>query len=315
MAPVLMGNPERPELSDELMECLRRTDSTIAKYFARAVFRSDVRGELPLVKTRSLILQSRYDYVAPTMVGQYLHRHIADSKLVMMDAQGHFPQLSAPSDAVAAISAFLERSALEGKGKGEGGRRGAKPPMFPHAVPGRAPFLGLNAHAAAASKSMTEALRNELQESLLSRMGEMYLQLGRYDMYALSLQGLLDQNLGSSDEQRLTLRTRGAEIIRLMAELPAETRAHFIVTDLELRKVLDRHEISARHGAVIPGVRAGCSDSRWFAARKARDWFDQANSSVEDIRASLEAVERDILKIVSLCFRVSFCALAVERAR
>jgi hypothetical protein len=66
---------------------------------------------------------------------------------------------------------------------------------------------------------------------------------------------------------------------------------------------------------VIPGVHAGCSDSRWFAARKSRDWFDQANSSVEDIRTSLEAVERDILKIVSLCFRVSFCALAVERAR
>jgi sigma-B regulation protein RsbQ len=315
MAPVLMGNPERPELSDELMECFRRTDSTIAKDFARAVFRSDVREELPLVKTRSLILQSRYDYVAPTLVGQYLHRHIADSKLVMMDAQGHFPQLSAPSDAVAAISAFLERTALEGKGKGEGGRRGAKPPMFPHAVPGSAPFLGLNAHAAAAGKSMTEELRNELQESLLSRMGEMYLQLGRYDMYALSLQGLLNQKLGTGDEQRLTLRTRGAEIIRLMAELPAETRAHFMATDLELRKVLDRHEISARHGAVIPGVHAGCSDSRWFAARKSRDWFDQANSSVEDIRTSLEAVERDILKIVSLCFRVSFCALAVERAR
>jgi sigma-B regulation protein RsbQ len=308
MAPLFMGNPDRPELSDELLESFRRTDSIIAKDFARTVFRSDLREKLPRVKTRSLILQSCYDCVAPTLVGQYIHRHIRGSELVMMNAQGHFPQLSAPSDAVAAISAFLERSGSQRIDR----QRGGTSAISPHPDPGKVRFLGLQVYTGARN-STAEQERNELHESLLSRSGELQLQLGRYDMYALSLHTFLKQALDEADDQRQTLRTRGAEIIRLMGHLPPETRAHFIVTDLELRKVLDRHEISARHGAVIPGLAAASIDSRWFAARKSRDWFDQANSSLEDIRLSLEAVERDILKVVSLCFRVSICALAIAR--
>lgn len=298
MAPVLMANPDRPELSTELMESFRRTDATIAGEFACAIFRSDLREELPQVKTRSLILQSSYDCMVPALVGQYIHRQIQDSKLVMMNAQGHFPQLSAPNHAVAAISDFLERSAEDD----EAAARTFRNPKSRHVM------------YSAGAISRFEAQHHELQESLLSRTGELYLQLGRYDMYALSLHSLLQDAVGEKDTQRLTLRTRGAEIIRLMVDLPPETRAHFIVTDLELRKVLDRHEISARHGAVIPGLRPVAVDHRWFAARKSRDWFDHANSSLDDLRGYLQAVERDILKLVSLCFRVSNCALAVGRA-
>jgi sigma-B regulation protein RsbQ len=298
MAPVFMANPDRPELSTELVESFRRTDATIATEFARTIFRSDLREDLPLVQIRALILQCSDDCVAPALVGQYLHRQIRDSQLVMMDAQGHFPQLSAPNHAVAAISHFLQRSAAEDEGTGRGFGN-AKSGQVLHTV---------------SRISRIEAQRHELQESLLSRTGELYLQLGRYDMYALSLYSLLQEASGEKDDERLNLRTRGAEIIRLMVDLPPETRAHFIVTDLELRKVLDRHEISARHGAAIPGLRSASIDQRWFAARKARDWFDHANSSLEDICGTLEAVERDILKLVSLCFRVSNCALAVGRA-
>jgi sigma-B regulation protein RsbQ len=300
MAPLFMGNADRPELTHELLENFRRTDSIIARDFARTVFRSDLREALPLLKTRTLILQSSYDLMAPTLVGQYMHRQLPDSELVMMNAQGHFSPLSAPNDVVAAISAFLDR------------QRG-KPPVSAHFAAGKPPLLGLQLHTGTRTPQ-AEVQLNELQESLLSRVGELQLHLGRYDMYALALQTLLNQLLGEADHQRLTLRTRGAEIIHLMRGLTPETRAHFIVTDLELRKVLDRHEISARNGAVLPGLAAVSIDSRWFATRKSRDWFDQSNSSLEDTRTSLEAVERDILKVVSLCFRVSNCALAVGRA-
>jgi len=298
MAPLFMANPERPELSTELIESFRRTDATIAGDLASTMFRSDLREELPLVTTRSLILQCAGDCMAPALVGQYIHRQIQHSKLVMMNAQGHFPQLSAPNHAVAAISDFLERPAAPHEGIARGfGHSTLRDAM--HSV-GRI--------------SRIDVQRHELQEALLSRTGELHLQLGRYDMYALSLHSLLQDALREKDDQRLTLRTRGAEIIRLMIDLPPETRAHFIVTDLELRKVLDRHEISARHGAVIPGLRSAMIDHRRFAARKSRDWFDHANSTMEDIREYLELVERDILKLVSLCFRISNCALAVGRA-
>jgi sigma-B regulation protein RsbQ len=306
MAPVFMGNPDRPELSQELLESFRRTDSTIARDFARTIFRSDLRDELTQVKTRALILQSGYDCVAPTLVGQYMHRQIPGSELVMMSSRGHFPQLSAPNDAVAAISAFL-------RGRDSGLRQTrAKSPLFAHPGQGKTPFLGLTDRARG-GKSALEAQRDELQDGLLSRTGELQLQLGRYDMYALSLQTLLRKKNVRVDHERLTLRTRGAEIIRLMQDMPPETRAQFILIDLELRKVLDRHEISARNGAALPGLSAASIDSRWFAERNARDWFDQANNSVQDMRRWLEVVERDILKLVSLCFRMSNCALAVGR--
>ena len=38
MAPTIMGNPSRPELSEELANSFCRTDPEIAKHFARTVF-------------------------------------------------------------------------------------------------------------------------------------------------------------------------------------------------------------------------------------------------------------------------------------
>lgn len=46
MAPVIMGNPERPALSDELSSTLCRTDPEIARAFARTTFLSDNRSDL-----------------------------------------------------------------------------------------------------------------------------------------------------------------------------------------------------------------------------------------------------------------------------
>jgi sigma-B regulation protein RsbQ len=41
-------------------------------------------------------------------VGEYVHRHLPGSRLVKMQASGHCPNLSAPEETVAAISAFLD---------------------------------------------------------------------------------------------------------------------------------------------------------------------------------------------------------------
>jgi sigma-B regulation protein RsbQ len=107
MAPVIMGNPERPELGEELTNSFCRTDPAIAKKFARVSFLSDNRADLPRVRTRSLVLQCSEDAIAPRVVGEYVHRHLAGSRLVVMEATGHCPNLSAPAETVAAIRAFL----------------------------------------------------------------------------------------------------------------------------------------------------------------------------------------------------------------
>lgn len=107
MAPVIMGNSDRPMLGAELTESFCRTDPEIAKQFARVTFLSDNRAELPLVTTPSLILQCRQDVIAPLAVGEYVHRHLAGSELVVLDATGHCPQLSAPTATIAAMRRFL----------------------------------------------------------------------------------------------------------------------------------------------------------------------------------------------------------------
>jgi sigma-B regulation protein RsbQ len=107
MAPVIMGNPDRPELGDELTNSFCRTDPAMARVFAQATFLSDNRVDLDAVTLPTLILQCSNDAIAPPEVGAFVHNHIAGSKLVTLDATGHCPQLSAPKVTLNAIEAFL----------------------------------------------------------------------------------------------------------------------------------------------------------------------------------------------------------------
>ncbi|MCP3138089.1 alpha/beta fold hydrolase [Pyxidicoccus xibeiensis] len=107
MAPVIMGNPDRPELGQELTNSFCRTDPDIARHFAHVTFHSDNRADLPKVKARALILQCSQDVIAPEAVGRYVHRNMADSQLMVLEATGHCPNLSAPEETVAAMRLFL----------------------------------------------------------------------------------------------------------------------------------------------------------------------------------------------------------------
>ena len=108
MAPVIVGNPERPELGEELTNSFCRTHPDIAAHFARVTFLSDNRGDLGRVQIPSLVLQCSQDAIAPETVGEYVHAQMPRSELVHMRATGHCPNLSAPDELIAAIRAFLE---------------------------------------------------------------------------------------------------------------------------------------------------------------------------------------------------------------
>jgi sigma-B regulation protein RsbQ len=109
MAPVIMGNAERPELGAELTASFCRTDPEIARRFARVTFLSDNRSDLARVAIPTLILQCHDDAIAPVAVGEYVHDSIPGSELVIVEATGHCPNLSAPAATTAAISAFVRR--------------------------------------------------------------------------------------------------------------------------------------------------------------------------------------------------------------
>jgi sigma-B regulation protein RsbQ len=106
MAPIIMGNPDRPELGEELTNSFCRTDPAIARVFARTTFLSDNREDLASVRLPTLILECRQDAIAPPEVGAYVHAAIPGSRIVTLDAVGHCPQLSAPEITAAAIASF-----------------------------------------------------------------------------------------------------------------------------------------------------------------------------------------------------------------
>lgn len=107
MAPAIMGNPDRPELGQELTNSFCHTDPEIAKRFARTTFLSDNRADLDGVTARCLVIQCSDDIVAPQQVGAYVHHKLPNSTLVHFEASGHCPNLSAPEETIAAIEAFV----------------------------------------------------------------------------------------------------------------------------------------------------------------------------------------------------------------
>ncbi|MGW0719177.1 alpha/beta fold hydrolase [Streptomyces sp. NPDC002778] len=108
MAPVIMGNPERPELGEELTNSFCRTDPEIARVFARVTFLSDNRSDLAAVRVPTLIAQCSRDAIAPPEVGAFVHAQIPGSRLITLNATGHCPQLAAPEETAEAIAAFVK---------------------------------------------------------------------------------------------------------------------------------------------------------------------------------------------------------------
>jgi sigma-B regulation protein RsbQ len=111
LAPAIMKNPERPELSAELTESFCSTDPVIARRFAEATFFADNRGDLHKVKVPSLVLQCSDDIIAPDSVGDYLAHELPGSTLHNLQATGHCPHMSHPEETIAAIKAYLAQQA------------------------------------------------------------------------------------------------------------------------------------------------------------------------------------------------------------
>jgi sigma-B regulation protein RsbQ len=107
MAPVIMGNEDRPELGEELTNSFCRTDPEIARSFARVTFLSDNRADLGKVDVPALVLQCSDDAIAPEAVGRYVAEQMPGARFAMLDAVGHCPNLSAPEGTAAAIEEFL----------------------------------------------------------------------------------------------------------------------------------------------------------------------------------------------------------------
>ncbi len=107
LAPVIMKNPEHPELTGELEQSFCSTDPLTARRFAEATFFADNRGDLPEARVPALILQCSEDAIAPREVGEYVHRHLPGSTFRLLEATGHCPHMSHPAETIRAIREYL----------------------------------------------------------------------------------------------------------------------------------------------------------------------------------------------------------------
>ena len=107
MAPVIMGNADRPELAAELASSFCRADPEIAYHFASLIFLSDNRSQLKNIRTRTLVMQTANDPIVPESVGRYLAASIPASNYALLNATGHCPHMSAPAEVIEAIRKFL----------------------------------------------------------------------------------------------------------------------------------------------------------------------------------------------------------------
>jgi sigma-B regulation protein RsbQ len=107
LTPVIMKNPERPELTKELEASFCSTDPEIARRFAEATFYADNRADVSKVRVPSLVLQCSEDAIAPREVGEYMHRNLRGSAFRVMEATGHCPHMSHPEETIRLIKEYL----------------------------------------------------------------------------------------------------------------------------------------------------------------------------------------------------------------
>jgi sigma-B regulation protein RsbQ len=107
IAPLVMGNADRPELGEELTANFCSTNPAIAKEFARVTFLTDSRGDLDKLTIPTLTIQCMDDMLVPHEIGLYIQQRLPNNTLTVINATGHCPHLSAAQETVEAILAYL----------------------------------------------------------------------------------------------------------------------------------------------------------------------------------------------------------------
>lgn len=107
LAPAIMGNPDQPELGQDLTNSFCSTNPQMARNFARVTFLSDNRADLPKLQVESLTLQCYDDIITPIPVGEYILKNTPNNQMVFLEATGHCPHLSAPQEVIRSIKTYI----------------------------------------------------------------------------------------------------------------------------------------------------------------------------------------------------------------
>ncbi|AYC28903.1 alpha/beta fold hydrolase [Paenisporosarcina cavernae] len=108
LAPIVMENEDRPYLKQELVDNFTTGNKEISKEFARVTFYCDHRRDVRHVRVPVHILQTKHDGVVPLEAAEYLVETIPDASIQIMEATGHYPQLSQPEETIRHIQSKVK---------------------------------------------------------------------------------------------------------------------------------------------------------------------------------------------------------------
>lgn len=101
IAPILTGMNDVQ--SSKLIASFCSTKPDVAKHFAMVTFTSDHRDLLPMIRTKTHIVQCLRDNLVPTSVGKFMNQMIKNSEYYELDASGHCPHLTHPHEVAGII--------------------------------------------------------------------------------------------------------------------------------------------------------------------------------------------------------------------
>ena len=94
---------KRRNLAEELVLQEDYLEIEQERFSDRMGFAVDAAEEVRHALVPSLILQHREDSLAPLTVGEYLHQHLKNSRLQVLDVAGHCAHMSHPELVVSAM--------------------------------------------------------------------------------------------------------------------------------------------------------------------------------------------------------------------
>ena len=102
-----MANGDRPYLAQEFTRSLLAMEPDISCRMVRTIFTSDHRRDVTRVLCPALVLQTAQDAAVPLSAAQWLADAIPEAGLQVIEAEGHFPHISAPDAVNKALVRFL----------------------------------------------------------------------------------------------------------------------------------------------------------------------------------------------------------------
>lgn len=106
-ATATMANPDKPHLAENFAKSLAEIRPDIAQSVLRVIFQSDYRSSLAKLTRETALIHTKEDLAVPREVADYLHAHIQNSTLQIINATGHFPHISAPQELENALKQLI----------------------------------------------------------------------------------------------------------------------------------------------------------------------------------------------------------------